>query len=91
MKRKFTKYPQNYVRASYIEPTGKPTLSGVRACFYGVPNDLYTVTKQDDKILVVVDNKIHTYWYAMKKLFQQYEVVEQSALSNVYEVISVKN
>ena len=88
--RKFTKYPSSYVKASYIEPTGRPTLSGVRACFYGVPKDKYNVIKRDGKILVIVGRDMHRYWYAMEKLFDNYVVTHDNPLSDEYEIVSLK-
>ena len=90
MPRKFTKYPSNYVKASYIEPTGKPTLSGVRACFYGVPKDQYNVINRDGTVVVITGRDMHRYWYAMEKLFDNYVVVHDNPLSDEYEIVSLK-
>lgn len=90
--RRFTKYPSGYVKASrYVERTGKPTIAGVKTCFMGVPNDQYWVIKKDGKILVIIGRKMHTYWYAMEKLFLNYNVISYGKLSSVYEVVSLKD
>lgn len=68
----------------------KTTLTDVKSCFYGVPKDLYSVWKNDNKqICISVDWKICNHWYAIEKLKRHYNV-QQDVLSGTYTVLNAK-
>ena len=69
----------------------KITLQDIKSCFYGVPKNIYTVCKDENKhIHVTTSPDIHKHYYAIQKLKRRYNLYQETPLSNTYIITSAK-